>query len=53
MPKSFIRLGPDNGGLVLGLSRLSLLPPAASKNDAQFKSGKNWLENNQLAFVCL
>jgi len=30
-----------NGGLVLGSSQFSVLPPAASKNHAQFKSGQS------------
>jgi len=25
--------------------------PPASKNDAQFKSGQNWLKKNQLALL--
>ncbi len=38
------------GGSILGPSQLTLLYcPAASKNDAQFKSGQNWLENNHHA----
>jgi len=42
--RAFHRFGqakfPD-GGSVLGLSQFSILPPAASKNDAWFKSDQN------------
>jgi hypothetical protein len=33
-------------GSILGSSQFTLLPQAASKNDAQLKSGQNQLENN-------
>jgi len=39
---------PD-GGLVLGSSQFAILSPAASKNNARFKSGQNRLESKQLA----
>jgi len=35
-------------GSILGFSQFTLLPQAASKNDAQLKSGQNQLENNHL-----
>jgi len=30
-----------DGGLILGLSQFTQLPPAASKNDPPFKNGRN------------
>ncbi len=38
-----------DGGLVSGSSQLSILPQLPPKNTAQFKSGKNWPQNNHLA----
>jgi len=37
----FTDSGKLNGGSVLGGSQFSILPPAASKNTARFKSGQN------------
>jgi len=53
--RSFHRFGqakfPD-GGLILGSSQLTLMPQLPlPKNDAQFKSGQNQLENKQLALL--
>jgi hypothetical protein len=37
------------GSLVLGSCRFLLLPQLPSNDNAPFKSGQNWLENNNLA----
>jgi len=37
------------GGMALGLSLFSTLPPPASKNDASFKGGQMRLKTNHLA----
>ena len=37
------------GGPILGSSWVLLLPQLPVKNNARFKSGQMWLENNHLA----
>ncbi len=39
----------ENGSSILSLSHFLLLPQLPPKNEACFKSGQNWLKNNQLA----
>jgi len=44
----FVQVKFPYSGSILGSSEFTLLPQAASKNDAQLKSGQNQLENNHL-----
>jgi len=37
------------GGSILGSRKFTQLPQLPLKNDARFKSGRNWLKNNNLA----
>ncbi len=39
------------GGSILGSRQLILLPQLPLKNDAQFKSGQNWLGNKQFPLL--
>jgi hypothetical protein len=39
----------DNGGSILSSSQFFATAQAASKNEARFKSGQKWFQNNQLA----
>ena len=50
--RAFHRLGQAkiaHGGLVFWLEPIFATDPAASENDACFKSGQNWLKNDHLA----
>ena len=39
------------GGSILKFKPIYYTTPAASKNDAQYKSSQNWLENNNPALL--
>jgi hypothetical protein len=47
--QGFSKAKSANGGSILSSSQFFDTAPAASKNEARFKSGQSWLENNHLA----